>query len=81
MSKSWEDRYKQKVLDHFGVQGEVDLATVEISVDGENGYAYSSWTFEDPSISVSVYWVDADGVRQGKIISGPEAVAALIRSF
>lgn len=78
--ETWEDRYKRAVLNHFQAPADVDLSTVEISVIGEDGYAYSEYTMADPDIQVSVTW-QYDGKPQYAGADGPEAVAELLASF
>lgn len=77
MREAWEDRYKRAVATYAGCPTEVRLSDIQIDVNGYDGAHWSSITFEDPEISVTVTWPN----HGFKDISGPEAVASLIRSF
>ena len=81
MTEAWEDRFKRAVATYAGVPAEVPLGDITIDTYSEDGYHYSSWTFADPSIRISVRWTEFGKAGQYKDIDGPEAVAGLIQSF
>jgi hypothetical protein len=76
--------YQRRCASYAGfTDAEIDAAeAIDVNVRSEMGYHYSSYTFEDPSISVWVSMKDPNGPGNIlKIIDGPDAVAELIRSF
>lgn len=81
MAETWEDRFKRAVATHAGVPLDIPLADIEVTTRGEDGYAYSEYTFEDPNIRIDVQWSAFGKVRQYRVIDGPSAIAELIQSF
>lgn len=79
--ETWEDRYKRAVARFAGVPADVPLGVIRVEVYAEDGYHYSSYTFEDPNIRVTVSWTGQDARWQYATIEGPEAVGNLVRSF
>lgn len=78
--QTWQDRYKRAVANFVAVPQTVPVEAITIDVRGEDGYYYSSYTFENPDIEITVRWTEGDRPRT-RSIDGPERVAELIRSF
>lgn len=85
--EDWRARYLRKVLDFVGAPEGVDLDTVVAQAENNEGYRYSSYTFEDPSFRFYVTYVspiDDGWIKAGQAVyrslEGDE-VAKLIGSF
>lgn len=81
MAEQWEDRFKRAIADAACVPADVPLTDIRVEITGEDGYRYSSYTFADPNITVSVYWTEFGAKPKYHHWYGPEEVAELIQSF
>lgn len=82
MTEAWQDRFKRAVADFAGVPQDVPLEDISVEEYSSDGYHYSSYTFEDPNIEITVRW-DVFGSKYGeyRTIEGPTEIGRLIRSF
>lgn len=95
--EKWEHGYRRKVLDYIGAPDGVDLETVTISMVQDPGYAYSSMTFEDPHMEMSVQYIapadvpyptgwhrDGNLVNKGQLVFrtlDADDIVSLVNSF
>jgi hypothetical protein len=79
---SWETEYKRRCLEAAtGYTGDGDEPGISVEVYGSDGYYYSSYTYEDPNLYISVIGKLRDGTSVYHHVSGPEDVADFIRSI
>jgi hypothetical protein len=91
--EDWQKRYRRVVLDFIGAPQDVDLETVVIDATREDGNMYSTYTYEDPKMEMTISYVLTTDIETKygwrKVKAGErmhrtlykEEVAALIRSF
>lgn len=61
--EEWQKRYRRAMLDFIGAPEDVDLEKVIINTYWDEGYYYSSRTFEDPSMKMDISYVRASDER------------------
>ncbi|MFE5290117.1 hypothetical protein ACFRAQ_34560 [Nocardia sp. NPDC056611] len=81
---SWKNEYKRrclKVATSGSYNGNGDEPDVAIVVEGEDGYNYSSYTYENAAINVRIQGTLRDGQKVSYEADGPEDVADFIRKI
>lgn len=88
MPEPWYPDYVKAVAHHLLSEDDYEMAdwsTIEVLILSEEGYHYSSYTYEDPNLVVVVRGKRGDGEEIYESLSlashGPGALAALFRSF